>query len=196
MMLKEAIYSLRMFVVMTFVLGFVYPVALTGFAQVVFHDQANGSIIYRQGEAIGSRLIGQSFAQAGYFHGRPSQAGQNGYDAAASGGSNLGPTSAKLMERIAETAAAVRLENGLATNERVPSDLVTASGSGLDPHITPQAALLQAERVAKARNIDRAEVLRLIEKNTEYATLGFMGDARVNVLMLNADLDEAAPISS
>lgn len=190
-MWKEVIYCLRMLMVMTLALGIIYPLAMTGFAQVAFHDEANGSLIYKEGKPVGSTLIGQGFSGEQYFHGRPSAAGENGYDAAASSGSNLGPTSAKLIANVEERAKAVREINGLAVDVAVPSDLVTASGSGLDPHITPQAALVQAGRIAKNRQMDRAEVVKLIEKNTESPTFGFIGDARVNVFMLNLDLDRA-----
>lgn len=190
-MWKEVIYCLRMFMVMTLALGIIYPLAMTGFAQVAFHDNANGSLIYKEGKPVGSALIGQGFSGEQYFHGRPSAAGENGYDAAASAASNLGPTSAKLIASVEERAKAVREINGLAVDAAVPSDLVTASGSGLDPHITPQAALMQVDRIAESRQMHKDEVVKLIEKNTAYPTLGFMGDARVNVLLLNLDLDKA-----
>ena len=189
-MVKEFVHSLRMLTVMTITLGIIYPVVMTGFAQTFFADKANGSLLYQEGNPVGSKFIGQGFADEKYFHGRPSCAGGNGYDAASSSGSNLGPTSKDLITSVAERAKAVREINGLALNTYIPSDLVTASGSGLDPHITPSAAAIQMERVAKARNMSIDEVQLLVEKNTENPTFGFMGDTRVNVVMLNLDLDK------
>lgn len=187
-MLKEFGHSLRMLLAMTVALGLIYPMAMTGFAQVVFSEQANGSLVYQDGTAVGSKWIGQNFTSEQYFQGRPSNAG-DGYDAASSSGSNLGPTSVKLMESIEERAQAVRAQNGLAADAKVPSDLVTASGSGLDPHITPEAAAIQVERVATARGIGADQVKKMVEENTENSQAGFMGDARVNVLQLNLALD-------
>lgn len=175
---------------MTVVLGVIYPLGMTGVAQVIFPEQANGSLIYKQGNLVGSKLIGQNFSSDGYFHGRPSAAGDDGYDAASSAGSNLGPTSKKLLSSIAERAEQIRLENGLAENAIVPSDLVTASGSGLDPHITADAAQIQVQRVAKARNLTEEQTLALIEKNTENPQIVFLGEKRVNVLSLNLALDD------
>ncbi|MDF2563626.1 MAG: K+-transporting ATPase, subunit [Massilibacillus sp.] len=189
-MLKEVNSAIRMLILMTVVLGVIYPLGMTGVAQVIFPEQANGSLIYKQGSLVGSKLIGQNFSSEGYFHGRPSAAGDDGYDAASSAGSNLGPTSKKLLSSIAERSEQIRLENGLAENAIVPSDLVTASGSGLDPHITVAAAQIQAQRVAKARNLTEAQTLALIEKNTENPQIGFLGEKRVNVLSLNLALDE------
>ncbi len=189
-MLKEVNSAIRMLILMTVVLGVIYPLGMTGVAQVIFPEQANGSLIYKQGNLVGSKLIGQNFSSDGYFHGRPSVAGDDGYDAAGSAGSNLGPTSKKLLSSIAERAEQIRLENGLAENAIVPSDLVTASGSGLDPHITAAAAQIQVQRVAKARNLTEEQTLALIEKNTENPQIGFLGEKRVNVVSLNLALDE------
>jgi K+-transporting ATPase ATPase C chain len=189
MMWKAIINSFAMLVVMTVLTGIVYPLAMTGLAQAVFPVQANGSILMNKGMAVGSKLIGQNFTDPGYFHGRPSAAGAEGYDATASSGSNLGPTSRKLKNTVEERAALIRKENGLAVNAPVPSDLVLASGSGLDPHITPAAAYLQVKRVAKARGLTVAQVRREVGKYLEGRHLEFLGGARVNVLELNLALD-------
>ena len=165
-----------------------YPLVVFGFAQVLFPDKANGSLIVDASGVRGSRLIGQPFAADKYFHPRPSSAG-NGYDPTSSGGSNLGPTSQKLRDAIAQNLADYRAQNGLATNAPVPADAVTGSGSGLDPHISPQNAALQADRVAKARGLNLEKVRALIQENTDAADLGILGDPGVNVLRLNLALD-------
>lgn len=187
-MLKDFTSAIRPALVLTALfaglLGLAYPAALTGLAQVLFPAQANGSLIRQGDRVIGSRLIGQVFASPAYFHGRPSAAGA-GYDAAASSGSNLGPTSRALAERIAGDVAAARSESALP----VPADLVTASASGLDPHVTPQAALHQVARVAAVRGVPEARLRDLIAQRTETPLLGFLGERRVNVLALNLALD-------
>jgi len=168
----------------------VYPVIVWGIAQVAFPDQANGSLIVDQdGTVRGSRLLGQNFAGEKYFHPRPSAAGANGYDAAGSSGSNLGPTSQKLHDTIQDRIAAYRAENGLKDSDPVPADAVTASGSGLDPHISPRNAQLQAARVAKARGLGLEKVRELAQQHTDTASFGFLGEPGVNVLELNLALD-------
>ncbi len=168
----------------------VYPLVVTGISRSVFHDKADGSLIKdASGKVVGSALLGQTFTGEKYFQSRPSAAGANGYDAASSSGTNLGPTSQKLADQIKERVAAYRTANGLAENQEVPADAVTASGSGLDPHISPANAALQAARVAKARNLPVEKVKELIESNTEKPDLGIFGDAGVNVLKLNLALD-------
>jgi K+-transporting ATPase ATPase C chain len=167
----------------------IYPLIVFGIAQLLFRDQANGSlIIAADGSVRGSRLLGQPFSHPKYFHPRPSAAG-NGYDATSSGGSNLGPTSQKLKNAIKERIAAYRAENGLSENESVPADAVTASGSGLDPEISLRNAELQVPRVAKARALSEDKVRQLVQQNTESRDLGVFGDPGVNVLELNLALD-------
>lgn len=170
-----------------------YPVVVTTIAKTAFSDKANGSLIKdASGKVIGSALLGQNFSGEKYFHPRPSAAGANGYDAASSSGSNLGPTSQKLTDLLKERVAAYRETNGLAAEQEVPADAVTASGSGLDPHISPANARLQAERVAKARNLPLEKVRELVEGSTTKPDLGVFGDAGVNVLKLNLALDAIA----
>jgi K+-transporting ATPase ATPase C chain len=169
-----------------------YPLVVFGLAQALFRDKANGSLIVDAGGAVrGSRLIGQPFTADKYFHPRPSSAG-NGYDPTSSGGSNLGPTSQKLRDAIAQNISDYRTQNGLATNAPVPADAVTGSGSGLDPHISSENARLQADRVAKARGLTPEHVRELIPQNTDHASLGILGDPGVNVLCLNLALDAIA----
>ena len=193
--MKEFFSELRGAVVSTLVLAIVccglYPLVVFGIAQIAFPNKANGSLIVdKDGTVRGSSLLGQNFTGEKYFHPRPSAAG-NGYDAANSGGSNLGPTSQKLNDAIKDRIVAYRKENGLPGTEPVPADAVTASGSGLDPHISLRNAELQLERVAKARRLNEAQVRELIARNTDQPDLGILGEPGVNVLKLNLALDEA-----
>jgi K+-transporting ATPase ATPase C chain len=187
-MLKHLIPGLRIALVLTVLTGVLYPGIVTGLCQLFFRQQANGSLIVNNGRIIGSGLIGQSFTRPEYFHPRPSAAGSAGYDASTSGGSNLGPTSRQLMNRVQSDREAFRRENPEYQGP-IPSDMATASGSGLDPHISPASAYAQAYRVAKTRRISVDQVNRLVSQNIEPPSLGFLGDARVNVLQLNLALD-------
>ena len=187
-MLKHLIPGLRIALVLTVLTGVLYPGIVTGLCQLFFRQQANGSLIVNNGRIIGSGIIGQSFTRPEYFHPRPSAAGSDGYDASTSGGSNLGPTSRQLMNRVQSDMEAFRRENPEYQGP-IPSDMATASGSGLDPHISPASAYAQAYRVAKTRRISVDQVNRLVSQNIEPPSLGFLGDARVNVLQLNLALD-------
>lgn len=191
-MWKQMIPGLRMTILLTVMTGLVYPGLVTGICQILFPAQANGSIITRNGKLVGSSLIGQNFSRAEYFHPRPSAAGSDGYDAALSGGSNLGPTSQKLMDRVKDSAQKLKTEQQIAGP--LPSDLITASASGLDPHVSPASAQLQVARVANARQANPAEVIRLVEQFTEGRDLGLLGEPRVNVLLLNIALDDKYPL--
>jgi K+-transporting ATPase ATPase C chain len=182
--------AILMVVVLTILLGIIYPLVMTGIAQVLFPSQANGSLVRdTSGNVIGSALLGQNFTQPQYFHPRPSAAGSDGYDATASGGSNLGPTNQKLIDAVKDRTDAYRQENGLAADAPVPVDAVTTSASGLDPDISPANALLQANRVAQARGLSVDQVRSLVNQYTEGRTLFVLGEPRVNVLKLNLALD-------
>ncbi|MEW5686864.1 MAG: potassium-transporting ATPase subunit KdpC [Pseudomonadota bacterium] len=184
-LVRPALVSMGLF---TLILGVAYPLAVTGIAQAVLPDQAGGSLIRREGQVVGSALIGQSFAQPGYLHGRPSAAGSDGYDAAASSGSNLGPLNDDLIARVKAGADELRAEAGGRT---IPADAVTTSGSGLDPDISPAYAELQAQRVAQARGVPVERVQAVIRSHVRERTLGVLGQPRVNVLETNLALDEA-----
>lgn len=186
-MRKNLLISVLYTAVTGILLGILYPLLMTGLAQALFHSKANGQLIVKNGVTIGSRLIGQDFTGTAYFHSRPSAAGANGYDATASGGSNYGPTNKKYIDRVEADVATWQKEN---PGVPVPIDLVTASGSGLDPDITPAAAYFQVPIVAKARGISENLLKELVAKHTMQRQLGFLGEPRVNVLELNLDLDK------
>jgi potassium-transporting ATPase KdpC subunit len=185
-MKKNLITAVLMTVATTVVLGIVYPLLVTGLAQLIFPRQANGQLIQRHGVVVGSRIIGQPFSGPGYFHSRPSAAGAAGYDATASGASNLGPTNSQLISRVNADVAKLQAEN---PDTPIPIDMVTTSGSGLDPHITPAAAQFQIRRVAAARKVPEDEVTQLVLENSQNRQWGFLGEPRVNVLELNIALD-------
>jgi K+-transporting ATPase ATPase C chain len=189
-MKKNLMISVWMTIATTILLGVIYPLVVTGLAQVMFKDKANGQLIVQNGKVVGSRIIGQGFTGPAYFHSRPSAAG-NGYDAANSSGSNLGPTNQHLIERMKSDVASNQLDH---PQQAVPVDLITTSGSGLDPHISPAAAEFQVDRVAQQRGIKVDEVRQLVLKHTEGRQLGFLGEARVNVLELNLELDQRFPV--
>jgi K+-transporting ATPase ATPase C chain len=184
--IRQAIFSV---IVLTIITGIVYPLAVTGMAQLIFPKQANGSIVVRDGKTVGSSLIGQPFSDSKYFWGRPSATSPQPYNGAASSGSNLGPSNPALVLNVQAAVKALRAADP-GNNDPVPVDLITASGSGLDPHITPAAANYQAARVAKARNIDESKVSSVISSCTEDRQLSLLGEPRVNVLCLNLKLDE------
>jgi potassium-transporting ATPase KdpC subunit len=187
---KNLLTAVLMTIVTTLLLGVAYPLVVTGLAQVLFPDKANGQLIERGGKIIGSRIIGQGFSSPGYFRPRPSAAG-TGYDAANSGGTNLGPTNKKLIDAVRAAVDAARKENPSAP---VPIDLVTSSASGLDPHISPATALFQVPRVARERGVSEDAVRRLMDAHTKGRQLGFLGEPVVNVLELNLALDEQHPL--
>jgi potassium-transporting ATPase KdpC subunit len=192
-MIQELGPGFRLTLVFTILTGLLYPAVMTGISQLVFPRQANGSLITVNGKVIGSSRIAQSFTRPEYFHPRPSAAGA-GYDAVASAGSNLGPTSQKLMDRIKTSAEEFRKENPEFSGN-IPADILTTSSSGLDPHISPASAAAQAARVAKARGTSVDQVEQLIAESTEGADLGFLGEPGVNVVMLNVALDQRLPVS-
>ena len=185
--MQEIKRGLIIFLLLTVLTGLIYPLFITEVAQLVWTSKANGSLITKDGRIIGSKLIGQEFSNPKYFHGRPSSVNYTGN---ISGSSNLGPTSKKLLEQVQKEINKVRKENVLSSDSPIPSDLVLSSGSGLDPHISKEAALLQASRIAKVRNISIEKVQKLIHKNTELPELKIFGQPRVNVLKLNLDLDK------
>jgi len=188
-MKKNLITAVLMTVVTTVLFGLLFPLVITGLAQVLFHDQANGELVTRNDKVVGSRLIGQSFSSRGYFHSRPSSAG-TGYDASNSGGSNFGPTNQLLVARVQGDADRLQAENPGAA---IPMDLLTTSGSGLDPHISPDAAEFQVPRIAKERGLTEDLVREAVRQHTESRQFGFLGEPRVNVLELNLTLDEISP---
>ena len=190
--MKNFITAILMTIVTTVLFGLIYPLMVTGIAQLAFPDKANGQLIRRSdGTIIGSRLLGQPFTGSGYFHSRPSAAGAAGYDAGASSGSNLGPTNQKLIDRIKADVDRLQRED---PGKTVPIDLVTTSASGLDPHISPAAADFQVPRVARERGLTEGELRQIVTVHTETRTFGFLGEPRVNVLELNLDLDHRKPM--
>ena len=191
-MWRQLLIGLRMTLMLTILTGLLYPGLVTGICQMIFPNQANGSLIVKNGHVIGSALIGQSFTRREYFQPRPSAAGVDGYDPTASGGSNLGPTSQKLADRVKSSIAQFRKDNPDFTGP-IPADLLTASGSGLDPHLSPASISAQAPRVAVARGISIDQIQQLASEFTEGRELGFLGEPRVNVMRLNIALDERFP---
>jgi potassium-transporting ATPase KdpC subunit len=188
-MKRNLITAVLMTIVTSILFGLLFPLVITGLSQVLFRDKANGQLLTRNGRLVGSRLIGQSFSSPGYFHSRPSGAG-TGYDAASSGSPNLGPTNASLIARVQGDADRLQAEN---PGQPIPMDLLTTSGSGLDPHISPEAAEFQIPRIAKQRGISEDVVREAVRQHTESRQFGFLGEPRVNVLELNLTLDEIAP---
>jgi K+-transporting ATPase ATPase C chain len=189
-MRRQLLPALGMLVVFTVLTGLVYPLAVTAVAHVAFHDQAEGSLIERDGKVVGSKWIGQNFTGPVYFHPRPSAAGADGYDGASSSGSNLGPTNPALLSDVGKRVASYRAENKLSRREKVPVDAVTASASGLDPDISVANARIQARRVAEARGVSLAKVMALVDDHTDGRQLGVLGEPGVNVLELNLALDQ------
>jgi len=190
-MKKNLLISIWFTLATTVLLGIIYPLVVTGLAQMLFPKQANGELISQGGKLVGSHLLGQPFTAPGYFYSRPSAAGAAGYDPTASGGSNLGPTNKVLIDRVDASVKALQPTN---PNAPIPADLVTTSGSGLDPHISPAAAEFQIPRVVHERGMSEQDVRALVQKHTEGRQFGLLGEARVNVLDLNLDLDAAHPM--
>jgi potassium-transporting ATPase KdpC subunit len=193
-MWRQLLPGFRMTLLLTVLTGLIYPGIVTGLCQMLFKDKADGSLLLKDGRVIGSSLIGQNFTRAEYFQPRLSAAGNDGYDGTASQGSNLGPTSQKLADRVKASVDTFRKQNPDFQGP-IPADLLTASGSGLDPHLTPEAAEAQASRVAKARSVAAGQIQQLIDQFTEGRDLGFLGEPRVNVLLLNLALDQRYPVS-
>ena len=191
--MKQLLIALKATLVLTLLTGVMYPLLVTGLAKVLFRDKADGSLIQANGRTVGSELIGQRFTKPEYFHGRPSAAGNDGYDGLSSGGSNLGPTSQKLADRVTADVKAFRAENPTFSGA-VPGDAVTASGSGLDPHLSPEAVDAQVARVAAARGMTTEALRQLVASHTEDRQMAVLGEPRGNVLKLNLALDAAAPL--
>ena len=189
--MKNLVTAILMTIVTTVLLGLIYPLVVTGIAQVIFPEKANGQLMMKDGQVIGSRLIGQPFSSPGYFRSRPSAAGAAGYDAGASSGSNLGPTNKKLIDRVKADVEKLQSEN---PGQPIPADLVTTSASGLDPHISPAAAEFQIPRIAKERNQSAANIRAVVQQFTDARQFGFLGEPGVNVLLLNLELDRKFPL--
>jgi len=191
--MRALMQAIKLTIVLTILLGIIYPLAITGIANVIFPHQAQGSLIERDGKVVGSELIGQNFAAPGYFHGRPSAAGDKGYDASSSSGSNLGPTNKTYISTVQQRLKDILEANPGTSASQVPIDIVTASGSGLDPEISPAAAELQVARISKARGIGEDDVRLLVRQNTRARQYGVLGEPGVNVLALNLALDKLSP---
>jgi len=187
--MREFTRAILIFVTMTVLLGLAYPFAMTGISQFLFREKANGSLVVSDNRVVGSSLIGQNFSDPAYFHGRPS-ALEKPYDASNSGGTNFGPSNAKFLEKVGQRIEEVRKKNGLDLAVAVPADFVLASASGLDPHISVEAAMLQVPRIAKTRGLQESEVQDALRKTAENPLFGFLGSKRINVLRLNMSLDE------
>jgi K+-transporting ATPase ATPase C chain len=191
--MKQLLIAIKITLITALLCGIIYPFLVTGLAKALFRHQADGSLIQANGKTIGSELIGQRFTKPEYFHGRPSAAGNDGYDALASSGSNYGPTNQKLVDRVSADLKTARAENPGFTGP-APSDMLTASGSGLDPDISPATADVQVARVAASRSVSQDRIRQLVAQNTEGRQLGILGEPRVNVLKLNLALDQAVPL--